>query len=193
MSLVTVDIKDISEEVEKDNDRIRTVYEDERARATFDKFLTSIGILPDVQHKFSIGNSDSLYMAPNGRYVIALRYSKNYDLRFKEDPDRGHYWWTLDKLKDSFRSHDRCISVFFVFCCHTDCSNHVDMSLWQCCDEFLSVPVSVFNRHNVNLFTFRPHFYRSERGFEWRHDKSRIREDLNRYLNIHCEMFREYK
>ncbi len=198
MTIDTIELIDenaLLKDVMKDDSVIRTKYEDDRAQATFSRFLRLIGISPDDAHNFRVRNSDSLYISPNGRYIMALRYSKNYDRIFIEDPNKGHYWWTLDKLKDSFQSvsSGSCMQVFFVFCCHTHCSDHVDMELWQCCDEFLSIPVSVFSRHDIDLINFRPHFSRDEKGFEWRHNKKGIKENLNRYLSIHQELFREYR
>lgn len=106
-------------DVVKDDSAIRTKYEDDRAQATFSRFLRLIGISPDGANNFRVRNSDSLYISPNGRYIMGLRYSKNYAHIF-EDPNKGHYWWTLDKLKDSFQSisSGSCMQVFFVFCCH---------------------------------------------------------------------------
>lgn len=195
MTIELIEENELLKDIMKDDIAIRTIYEDDRAQITFNRFLRLIGISPDNVHNFRVKGSDSLYVSSNGRYIMAMRYSKNYDKMFVEDPNRGHYWWTLDKLKDSFRSVSagNCMQVFFVFCCHTNCSNHIDMELWQCCDEFLSIPVTVFSRNNIDLFNFRPHFYRDENGFEWRHEGKGIKENLNRYLNIHKELFTEYR
>lgn len=136
----------------------------------YKKFFDLIGINKDNIPKFKIGGDDSTYVSPNGKYIMVLRYSKSY-------ADTGHYWFTLEPFKDQVRSRkDGSVAdVYYVFCCHAD----IDTP----CDQFVVTPVTIFM--NVDMDTFRPHFFGNGASIRLVNKKLGIRENLGEYLNVY--------